>query len=227
MAQLVWDKVAEKIYETGTDHGVLFPQKADGTYDNGVAWNGLTAFTESPSGAEKTDLWADNIKYVSLRSAEDYGGTIECYTYPDEFKPCIGEEQIVAGVNFGQQARKAFGFACRTVVGNDTEMNDFGYKLHICYGCTVSPSERSYQTINDSPEAITFSYEFSTTPVPITAKGYTNMKPVASITIDSTKFTSESDKAKLTTLEAKLFGSEQEDATLPTPDDIIGIFKTN
>lgn len=224
MALLVWDKVAEKIYETGTDHGVIYPQKADGTYDTGVAWNGLTAFTESPSGAEKTDLWADNIKYVSLRSAEDYGGTIECYTYPDEFKPCVGEKQVSAGVNFGQQARQAFGFVCRTVVGNDTLMNDFGYKIHICYGCTVSPSERSYQTINDSPEAITFSYEFSTTPVPITKEGYTNWKPVSSITIDSTKFTSESDKAKLTALEAKLFGSASEDATLPTPDEIITMF---
>lgn len=220
MAQLVWDKVAEKIYETGTDHGVIYPQNANGTYGNGVAWNGLTAFTESPSGAEKTDLWADNIKYVSLRSAEDYGGTIECYTYPDEFKPCIGEAEISEGVNFGQQARQAFGFVCRTVVGNDTLMNDFGYKLHICYGCTVSPSERSYQTINDSPEAITFSYEFSTTPVPITATGHTNMKPVSSITIDSTK----ADSTKLATLEAQLFGSAQEDATLPTPDQIIALF---
>ena len=220
MAQLVWDQVTKKIYETGTDHGVIFPQNADGTYANGVAWNGLTGFTESPSGAEKTDLWADNIKYVSLRSAEDYGGTIEAYTYPDEFKPCIGEAEVSEGVNFGQQKRQAFGFACRTVVGNDVQMNDYGYKLHICYGCTVSPSERSYQTINDSPEAITFSYEFSTTPVPITVKGHTNMKPVASIVIDSTK----ADATKLATLEAKLFGSDQEDATLPTPDEIITMF---
>lgn len=220
MSKLVWDQVTKKIYETGTDHGVIFPQNNDGTYANGVAWNGLTGFTESPSGAEKTDLWADNIKYVSLRSAEDYGGTIEAYTYPDEFKPCIGEAEVADGVNFGQQKRQAFGFACRTVVGNDVQMNDYGYKLHICYGCTVSPSERSYQTINDSPEAITFSYEFSTTPVPITVKGHTNMKPVASIVIDSTK----ADATKLETLEAKLFGSDQEDATLPTPDEIITMF---
>lgn len=224
MALLVWDQVAEKIYETGTDHGVIFPQNADGTYGNGVAWNGLTAFTESPSGAEKTDLWADNIKYVSLRSAEDYGGTIECYTYPDEFKPCIGEAEIVSGVNFGQQKRQAFGFVCRTAVGNDTLMNDYGYKIHICYGCTVSPSERSYQTINDSPEAITFSYEFSTTPVPITKEGYTNMKPVSSITIDATKFTTTAGQEKLATLEALLFGSANADASLPTPDAIITIF---
>ena len=220
MSKLVWDQVTKKIYETGTDHGVIFPQNSDGTYATGVAWNGLTGFTESPSGAEKTDLWADNIKYVSLRSAEDYGGTIEAYTYPDEFKPCIGEAEVSEGVNFGQQKRQAFGFACRTVVGNDVQMNDYGYKLHICYGCTVSPSERSYQTINDSPEAITFSYEFSTTPVPITVKGHTNMKPVASIVIDSTK----ADATKLATLEDKLFGSDNDDATLPTPDEIITMF---
>lgn len=220
MSKLVWDQVTKKIYETGTDHGVIFPQNNDGTYGTGVAWNGLTGFTESPSGAEKTDLWADNIKYVSLRSAEDYGGTIEAYTYPDEFKPCIGEAEVADGVNFGQQKRQAFGFACRTVVGNDVQMNDYGYKLHICYGCTVSPSERSYQTINDSPEAITFSYEFSTTPVPITATGHTNMKPVASIVIDSTK----ADDTKLQVLLDKLYGTDNSEPELPTPDWIITNF---
>lgn len=220
MSKLVWDQVTKKIYETGTDHGVIFPQNNDGTYGTGVAWNGLTGFTESPSGAEKTDLWADNIKYVSLRSAEDYGGTIEAYTYPDEFKPCIGEAEVADGVNFGQQKRQAFGFACRTVVGNDVQMNDYGYKLHICYGCTVSPSERSYQTINDSPEAITFSYEFSTTPVPITATGHTNMKPVASIVIDSTK----ADDTKLQALLDKLYGTDNSEPELPTPDWIITNF---
>lgn len=220
MSKLVWDQVTKKIYETGTDHGVIFPQNNDGTYGTGVAWNGLTGFTESPSGAEKTDLWADNIKYVSLRSAEDYGGTIEAYTYPDEFKPCIGEAEVADGVNFGQQKRQAFGFACRTVVGNDVQMNDYGYKLHICYGCTVSPSERSYQTINDSPEAITFSYEFSTTPVPITVTGHTNMKPVASIVIDSTK----ADATKLQTLLDKLYGTDNSEPELPTPDWIITNF---
>lgn len=221
MAKLVWDQVGQKLYETGTDHGVLFIQNSDGTYANGVAWNGLTAFTESPSGAEKTDLWADNIKYVSLRSAEDYGATIEAYTYPDEYKPCIGEAEVVAGVNFGQQPRKAFGFVCRTNIGNDIEMETHGYKLHIVYGCTASPSERAYQTINDSPEAITLSWEISSTPVPITKEGYTNMKPTASITIDSTKFTETAAKAKLTTLEDMLFGSTNDAATLPTPDQII------
>lgn len=224
MAILVWDQVTEKIYETGTDHGVIYPQNNDGTYANGVAWNGLTAFTASPSGAEKTDLWADNIKYVSMRSAEDFGGTIEAYMYPDEFKPCIGEAEIAEGVNFGQQKRQAFGFVCRTVVGNDVQMNDYGYKLHICYGCTAGTSERAYQTINDSPEAITFSYEFSTTPVPITATGYTDMKPVSYITIDSTKFTETADQAKLQTLLDKLFGTANTEPQLPTPDWIITNF---
>lgn len=225
MAKLVWDQVGQKLYETGTDHGVLFTQNSDGTYANGVAWNGLTAFTESPSGAEKTDLWADNIKYVSLRSAEDYGATIEAYTYPDEYKPCIGEAEVVSGVNFGQQPRKAFGFVCRTNVGNDIEMETHGYKIHIVYGCTASPSERAYQTINDSPEAITFSWEISSTPVPITATGYENMKPTASITIDSTKFTETAAKAKLTALEDKLFGTDNSEPELPTPDWIITNFK--
>ena len=224
MAKLVWDQVGQKLYETGTDHGVLFTQNSDGTYANGVAWNGLTAFTESPSGAEKTDLWADNIKYVSLRSAEDYGATIEAYTYPDEYKPCIGEAEVVSGVNFGQQPRKVFGFVCRTNVGNDIEMEQHGYKIHIVYGCTASPSERAYQTINDSPEAITFSWEISSTPVPITATGYENMKPTASITIDSTKFTTTADQAKLTALEDKLFGTDNADPELPTPDWIITNF---
>ena len=224
MAQLVWDQVTEKIYETGTDHGVIYPQNDDGTYGAGVAWNGLTGFTASPSGAEKTDLWADNIKYVTMRSAEDFGGTIESYMYPDAFKPCIGEEEIVSGVNFGQQKRQGFGFVCRTNVGNDVKLNDYGYKLHICYGCTAGVSERAYTTINDSPEAITFSHEFNTTPVPITKTGYTNMKPVSYITIDSTKFTTESDKTKLKTLEDMLFGSANADASLPSPDQIITIF---
>lgn len=219
MSKLVWDQVGQKIYETGTDHAVLFPMTASGTYGTGVAWNGITAFTESPSGAEKTDLWADNIKYVSLRSAEDYGATIEAYTYPDEFKPCIGEDEVATGVNFGQQARKAFGFVCRTNVGNDIDMENHGYKIHICYGCTASPSERSYQTINDSPEAITFSWEIATTPVPITDPAHSTMKPVSSIIIDSTKI----DSAKLTILNDRLFGSEKADASLPTPDEIIGI----
>ena len=220
MAKLVWDQVGQKTYETGTDHAVLFPMQNDGTYGNGVAWNGITGFTESPSGAENTDLWADNIKYVSLRSAEDYGATIEAYTYPDEFKPCIGEAEVATGVNLGQQKRRAFGFSVRTTVGNDTMMDSYGYKIHIVYGATASPSERAYQTINDSPEAITFSWELTTTPVPITATGFENFKPTASIIIDSTKV----DATKLKTLEDKLYGTDNAEPTLPTPDWIITNF---
>ena len=220
MAKLVWDQTGQKTYETGTDHAVLYPTDDTGAYTTGVAWNGITGFTESPSGAENTDLWADNIKYVSLRSAEDYGATIEAYTYPDEFKPCIGEAEVATGLNFGQQKRRAFGFSVRTTVGNDTLMDSYGYKLHIIYGCTASPSERAYQTINDSPEAITFSWEVTTTPVTITAEGYENYKPTASVIIDSTK----ADKTKLATLEAMLYGTESAEPTLPTPDQIISIF---
>ena len=220
MAKLVWDQVGQKTYETGTDHAVLFPMQNDGTYGTGVAWNGITGFTESPSGAENTDLWADNIKYVSLRSAEDYGATIEAYTYPDEFKPCIGEAEVATGVNLGQQKRRAFGFSVRTTVGNDTMMDSYGYKIHIVYGATASPSERAYQTINDSPEAITFSWELTTTPVPITATGFENFKPTASIIIDSTKV----DATKLTALEDKLYGTANSEPELPTPDWIITNF---
>ena len=220
MAKLVWDQVGHKTYETGTDHAVLFPMQNDGTYGTGVAWNGITGFTESPSGAENTDLWADNIKYVSLRSAEDYGATIEAYTYPDEFKPCIGEAEVATGVNLGQQKRRAFGFSVRTTVGNDTMMDSYGYKIHIVYGATASPSERAYQTINDSPEAITFSWELTTTPVPITATGFENFKPTASIIIDSTKV----DATKLTALEDKLYGTANSEPELPTPDWIITNF---
>ena len=220
MAKLVWDQVGQKTYETGTDHAVLFPMQNNGTYGTGVAWNGITGFTESPSGAENTDLWADNIKYVSLRSAEDYGATIEAYTYPDEFKPCIGEAEVATGVNLGQQKRRAFGFSVRTTVGNDTMMDSYGYKIHIVYGATASPSERAYQTINDSPEAITFSWELTTTPVPITATGFENFKPTASIIIDSTKV----DATKLQTLEDKLYGTANSEPELPTPDWIITNF---
>lgn len=221
MSRLVWDQTGQKTYETGTDHAVLYPTDNTGAYTTGVAWNGITGFTESPSGAENTDLWADNIKYVSLRSAEDYGATIEAYTYPDEFKPCIGEAEAATGVNFGQQKRRAFGFTVRTTVGNDTLMDSYGYKLHIIYGCTASPSERAYQTINDSPEAITFSWEVTTTPVAITTAGFENYKPTASVIIDSTK----ADKTKLASLEAILYGSDNAEPRIPTPDEILAIFK--
>lgn len=225
MSKLVWDAAGAHLYETGVDQGVLYPQAANGSYPEGVAWNGLTAVTESPSGAEATDLYADNIKYLSIRSAETFGATIEAYTYPDEFGQCDGTAEPVTGVKLGQQNRKAFGMCYRTVLGNDTELNDHGYKLHLIYGATAAPSEKAYNTINDSPDAITFSWEISTTPVNVTG---TNYKPVACITIDSTKFTEQAAKAKLDALEAKLFGTDGEGQTegttphLPLPDEVIG-----
>ena len=199
MAKIVWDKADEHIYETGVDHGVLYPQKATGEYDKGVAWNGLTAVTESPSGAEATDLYADNIKYLSLLSAETFAATIEAYTYPDEFAALDGSGELAAGVMIGQQARSAFGLCYRTQVGNDVKGSDYGYKLHIIYGAKASPSEKAYSTINDSPEAITFSWELSTTPVAV--EGF---KPTASLVIDSTKVGAE----KMAKLEAKLYGTD-------------------
>ena len=199
MAKLVWDQVGERLYETGTKKGVLFVQNAGGQYGKGVAWNGLTAVTESPSGAEETALYADDIKYLSLRSAEEFGGTIEAYTYPDEWGQCDGTAFPVAGVALGQQSRKSFGLCYRTALGNDTVGSDFGYKLHFVYGATASVSERAYATINDSPEAITFSWEFTT--VPVDVEGY---KPTAIITINSTKV----DAGKLAQLEAYVYGTE-------------------
>ena len=222
MPKLIWDAPGQHLYETGIDQGVLYPQAANGTYPEGVAWNGLTAVTESPSGAEATDLYADNIKYLTLRSAETFGATIEAYTYPDEFALCDGSAEPTSGVRIGQQPRKAFGLCYRTVFGNDTELNEHGYKLHLIYGATANPSEKAYNTINDSPEAITFSWEISTVPVNVT-----NFKPTASIIIDSTKFNTPELKAKLDALEAKLFGTDSEGQTegtiayLPLPDEVI------
>lgn len=210
MSKLVWDKTGERLYETGVKNGVLYVFDK-GTYGNGVAWNGLTAVTESPSGAEATPLYADDIKYLNLMSAEEFGATIEAYTYPEEFAQCNGEGSLVDGVVIGQQTRKTFGLCYRTVVGNDTDGADHGYKLHIIYGALAAPSERAYATINDSPEAITFSWEVTTTPVSV--EGF---KPTASVTIDSTKC----DAEKLAALEAKLYGSESEEPTLPLPDEI-------
>lgn len=197
MSKLVWDKVGERYYETGVKQGVLYVQSSSGAYPRGVAWNGLTAITESPSGAEATDLYADDTKYLSLLSNEEFGATIEAYTYPDEFAQCDGSESIAEGVVIGQQVRKSFGLCYRTVVGNDIENNDYGYKLHIIYGAKATPSERAYSTINDSPEAITFSWEVNTTPVNVTG-----CKPTSSITIDSTK----ADAGKLADLEKILYG---------------------
>ena len=211
MSKLVWDNTGERLYETGVKNGVLYVQDDKGAYGAGVAWNGLTAVTESPSGAEATPLYADDIKYLELMSAEEFGGTIEAYTYPDEFKACNGEADLVEGVTLGQQTRKVFGMCYRTVIGNDTKGDAYGYKLHIVYGARASVSEKAYATINDSPEAVTFSWEFTTTPVPV--EGF---KPTSIITIDSTKV----DAAKLAALEAILYGSEDEDAKLPTPAEI-------
>lgn len=194
---LIWDAVGERTYETGVDHGVLYPA-VNGAYPKGVAWNGLTAVTESPSGAEDTALYADNIKYLNLKSAEEFGASIECYTYPDEWMACDGSAELAAGVVLGQQKRQNFGLSYRTKKGNDVDGEDFGYKLHLVYGCSATPSERAYNTVNDSPEAITFSYEISTTPV--TLEGF---KPVSCITIDSTKV----DKTKLAQLEQILYGT--------------------
>lgn len=212
MARIVWDNVGERFYETGVDRGVLYVQQ-EGAYPSGVAWNGLTAVTESPSGAEANPQYADNIKYLNLISAEEFGATIEAFTYPDEFAACDGSVEPVEGVILGQQARKAFGLAYRTLVGNDTEGQDHGYKLHLVYNAMAAPSEKAYATVNDSPEAITFSWEVTTTPVPVT-----DYKPTASITIDSRTV----DATKLTALEDILYGSEgQTGPRLPLPNEII------
>ena len=214
MSKLVWDQTGERFYETGVKMGVLYPQGVGGVYSKGVAWNGLTAVTESPSGAEASPLYADDIKYLNLVSAEELGGTIEAYTYPEEFAQCDGSASIATGVSIGQQSRKAFGLCYRTTLGNDVENNDFGYKLHLIYGALAAPSEKAYATINDSPEAITFSWEFSTTPVSVPG-----FKPTASVTIDSTKV----DAGKLAALEAILYGSEEEEARLPLPEELVTI----
>lgn len=211
MAKLVWDKTGERFYETGVNQGVLYVQ-AEGAYPKGVAWNGLTAVTESPSGAEASPIYADNIKYLNLYSAEEFGATVEAYTYPDEFAECDGSAEIATGVSIGQQARKTFGLCYRTIIGNDLKSNEYGYKIHIIYGAVASPSEKAYATVNDSPEAITMSWEITTTPVNV--EGH---KPTASITIDSTKVSAE----KLAQLEGILYGSESEEPRLPLPDEIV------
>lgn len=214
--ELKWDQIGERVYETGVSKGVLYPLSSKGKYDKGYAWNGLTGVTESPSGAEATPLYANNQKYLNLMSAEEFGATIEAYTYPDEFAECNGEKALADGVTVGQQARKTFGMSYQTKVGNDTDP-DAGYKIHLIYGALAKPSEKAFNTVNDSPEAITFSWEVSTTPVSV--KG---MKPTASLVIDSTKV----DAKKLAQLEAKLYGSADAEACLPTPDEVAEIFKT-
>ena len=214
MSKLVWDKTGERLYETGVKQGVLYPQAAGGTYPKGVAWNGLTNITESPSGAEATALYADDIKYLNLVSAEELGGTIEAYTYPDEFAECDGSVALTEGVFIGQQDRKTFGLCYRTTLGNDVDSNGHGYKLHLIYGALAAPSEKAYATINDSPEAITFSWEFKTTPVNVTGH-----KPTASLILDSTKVS----ETKMAALEKVLYGDDDTEARLPLPDEVVQI----
>lgn len=214
MTALTWDATGERFYETGTSKGVLYVQKG-GEYGKGVAWNGLTAVTESPSGAEPTDMYADDIKYASIRSAETFGATVEAYTYPEEFAACDGSAELTQGVTIGQQARATFGFCYRTKVSNDTSIDE--YKLHILYGCTASPSEKAYSTVNDSPDAITFSWEITTTPVNVSGH-----KPTASLVIDSRK----ADKEKLEALEKLLYGSESGEPKLLLPDEVLTVMTT-
>lgn len=220
MSKIVWDKTGERLYETGVRNGVLYPMGENGNYPAGVAWNGLTAVTESPSGAEATPLYADDIKYLNLMSAEEFGATIEAYTYPEEFAECDGSASLADGVTIGQQPRKTFGMSYKTVVGNDVAGSSHGYKIHLIYGAMAAPSEKAYATINDSPEAITFSWEVTTTPVNVTG-----FKPTASLVIDSTKVNAE----KLASLEEILYGKDASTeggttARLPLPDEIAEIF---
>lgn len=214
MAKLVWDAIGHRLYETGVDHVVLYKLDSNNAYTSGYAWNGVSSINEAPSGADSNPIYADNIKYLDLRSAEEFGATIECYTYPDEFAECNGEGTPGTGITVGQQTRKMFGLSYRTIIGNDTQGNDYGYKLHLIYNATASPSDRSYSTVNDSPEAGAFSFELTTTPMAI--QGYKN---TAYICIDSTKVNS----TALTALETLLYGGEAESAVaqLPTPDVVL------
>lgn len=229
MALLTWDDAGEKVYETGTDRGVFYPMDTTGAYTGGVAWNGLTGVTESPSGAESNKHYADNIVYANILSAEEFGGTIEAFTWPEEFEQSDGIGSPTEGVSVAQQNRRPFGFAYRTKIGNDTVGQDFGYKLHLIYGATASPSEKAYATVSDSTEPITFSWEFSTTPVPVGTIDGTEYKPTSVLTIDSTKV----DEAALETLEEILYGTAASDgeppstevaAVLPPPADVIALF---
>ena len=214
MSRLTWDNTGERLFETGVKNGVLYPIQTGGKYTKGVAWNGLISVTESPSGAEATALYADDIKYVNLLSNEEFGATIEAYTYPDEFAECDGSGTLAEGVLLGQQKRKVFGLCYRTTIGNDVDGNDHGYKLHLVYGCLAAPSEKAYSTINDNPDAITFSWEVTTTPVNVTG-----FKPTSQITIDSTKVA----KEKMTAIEALLYGSEEKEPSLPLPDELAAV----
>lgn len=223
MAKLTWDESGTRIYETGTRRGVLYKKitsgEQAGNYGKGVAWNGLTGVTESPSGAEENALYADDMKYLSLYSAEEFGGTIEAYTYPDEWAECDGSAYLADGVSIGQQPRVGFGLCYRTVLGNDTLGENYGYKLHLIYGAMASPSEKSYETINDSPDAITFSWEYTTTPVTVND----TYKPTSCIVIDSTKI----DSTKLAALEDLLYGTAEAEPKLPTPAEVLAIVNAN
>ena len=217
MSKLVWDAIGSRYYETGVDRGVLYPMSDDGTYETGVAWNGLISVTESPSGAEATPLYADNIKYLNLTSNEEFAGSIEAYTYPDEFAECIGCKTLTNGVVVSQQKRKMFGFSYRTLLGNDTEGTDHGYKIHIVYGALASVSEKGYSSVNESPEAMTLSWEFTTTPV-----AYTGFKPIAHIEIDSTKVNA----TALAAIEDALYGSTSTTAALPSIAELKALAET-
>jgi hypothetical protein len=220
MSKLVWDQTGERFYETGVKQGVLYPQGTGGTYPTGVAWNGLTAVTESPSGAEPTPIYADDIKYLNLLSAEEFGATIEAYTYPDEFKRCLGEHSIIPGVTIGQQKKSRFGLCYRTLVGNDKDRTDHGYKIHLIYDCLASSSEKEFNTVNDSPEAITFSWEISTNPTSVDG-----FKPTAFLVLDSTKFKSSGLVNVLRGIEEVLYGSSNTSARLPLISEIRDIWK--
>jgi len=214
--RLEWDKVTERLYETGVSNGVYYKYTSAGAYDNGEAWNGLTGVTERPSGAESNPIYADNTKYLDLRSAEDFNATIEAYTYPDGFSASDGKSALMDGVNIGQQKRAPFGFSYQTIIGNDTEYNDYGYTIHLIYGATASPSEKTRTTVNDSPEATAMSWEVSTVPVPV--EGF---KPTAHLEIDSTKFTD----AQMTAIKNVLYGTDEDDARMPFPAEVASILQ--
>ena len=217
MSKLVWDKTGERLYETGVNQGVLYVKASDGKYSKGVAWNGLVSVTESPSGAEASPVYADNIKYLNLVSAEEFGASVEAYTYPPEFAECDGSAELAPGVSIGQQSRKEFGLSYKTILGNDSDGDNHGYKIHLIYGAMAAPSEKAYNTVNDAPEAMTMSWELTTTPVAVAG-----FKPTASLVIDSTKVA----EGKLAELEALLYGSDSGEARLPLPDEIATLLKT-
>lgn len=224
MAKLQWDVVGERLYETGVDKAVLYLYNTSKKeYDKAVAWSGVTSVSESPSGGETTTLWADNTKYLNMISAEEFGFSLEAYMYPDEFAECDGSAEVAPGMSAGQQSRNTFGFSYRTKIGSDTEGDAKGYKLHIIYGCVASPSQKQYSTVNDSPEAISFSWEVKTTPVTVGTINGKEYKATSTIVIDSTKFTTEDAKAKLAALEDVLYGTTDKEASLPTPGEIYAI----